>query len=294
VVAGPGPERCFNLNALVERPEFARRHPSLRWRDGLLTVDDTDTDDTSCSEFKLYVNRPAAGFLSRVTQLFGGSGPFLEELDELRQRAYLLPVDGYIDGILGHHFLRAQTAVKGVARGRAAYPNPFLWGWNDCPELPELGLHPRWEEYARHIQLGADFQPAQKWLSMDFWGSKPSAMWALCFDFASLGSQRPCERSEIRWIQHGVVVDQTPLPMPAEVTMGVVLHLSAQGLPSDLGGMRLVAGDAFAERRDAGLRELKRHLDPQQLHDQIFGWDLPEQALLACLKQAELLASTLP
>ena len=286
-----GAQRSFRLHATVHKSEFDRRYPSLRWNDKKFTVNDQGAGDALCSELQVIINRPAASILSRVARLFGGGSYFLDELDELRYLAYLLPLESRIDGISGHHFLRAQTAVKDISRGLSFQnpPDPFLWGWAPSKDMPELGLHPRWEEFANHIQ-----RDVQQRLALDLWGSHPSAMWALSFDFKTLGQRRARERSEIRWVHHGVVVDQTPIPVPEEATMGVVLHLSARDLPTDLGGLRLVAGEAFGARRNAGLHLLKQCLAPEELQYKICNWDLSEQAVKACLQHAELLASNLP
>lgn len=288
-----GPERDFRLEATTAKSSsFHREYPSLRWAAGELVVDNKEAGSSVCSELNIWVNRPPAGLLSRVARMFGGGTHFLDEMEELRHLAYLLPIDNEIEGMSGHHFLRAQTGVKGVARGlRLGYPNPFLWGWSSSEELPELPVHPRWREFARHIKYGGTYEPGQKRLALELWGDHPRAVWALCFDFASLGSRPACERSEIRWLRSGVIVDQTPFPKLEGMNLGIVLHLSAEGLPTDLGGMRLRQEEpVFQERRRAGLRTLLSALELEEgVENKIFNWGLPHWTVEACQQQVTTL-----
>lgn len=291
-----GAGRRFQLEATAAGPGGLAEYPSLGWSGSELVVNNKGPVDSPCREFRITINRPSTGMLSRVARVFGGGSYFLDELNELHRLAYLQPIDGSIEGISGHHFLRAQTGVKGVARGLGilSYPNPFGWGWCSSEELPELGIHPRWAEFANHIKNGGQFERGQKWLALDLWGDRPGAIWALSFDFGTGGLLRASERSEIRWLRHGVIVDQTPLPSSSkELTLGVVLHLSAAGLPTDLGGMRLQLGDAFSKRYGAGLRALRRNLKPEQVRGKIFNWGLPHQIVEACLNQVQRLRQAL-
>lgn len=290
-----GPERDFQLQATAVGSRFGKEYPWLRWSAGAFSVNSKNVGDGACSELELWVNRPPASLLSRVARMFGGGSYFLDEMEELRHLAYLLPIDNHIDGMSSHHFLRAQTGVKGVARGLGCgYPNPFLWGFCAGQELPELPIHPRWQEFAYHIKSGGDYEPAQKWLALDLWGDRPGALWALSFDFTMMGARRACERSEIRWLRSGVIVDQTPFPELEGLTLGAVLHLSAEGLATDLGGMRLRPEEtAFLERRKAGLRALLGGLVVEEVRSKLFNWKLPHRTVEACLKQVETLANRL-
>lgn len=293
-----GAEQSFSVRGVVKDPgKYTSEYPFLSWKGGELTVDDKGVgEELVCTEFTLSVERPPAGLLSRVARMFGGGSYFLDEMEELRNLAYLLPTEGWIEGMSGHHFLRAQTGVKGVARrfGISSYPNPFLWGWRYSEDLPELNLHPRWAEFAQHIK-GGDYGPGsgQKWLALDLWGSHPVALWVLSFDFASWGLASARERSEIRWVRKGVIVDQTPLEIPEHLTIGLVLHLSAEGLPTDIGGMRLRPGEAFEARLEAGLALLRESIDPEDIRYKIFNWGLPHQLLEKCLQQVGELGQNL-
>ncbi len=291
-----GAEQDFQLHATVTGPRFGKEYPWLRWSLGKFSVNSKNAGNGACSELQIWVNRPPVNLLSRVARMFGGGSYFLDEMEELRHLAYLLPIDNDIEGVSGHHFLRAQTGVKGVARGlgRRGYPNPFLWGFCAGQELPELPIHPRWQEFAYHIKSGGDHEPAQKWLALDLWGDRPGALWALSFDFITMGTRQACERSELRWLRSGVIVDQTPLPELEGLTLGAVLHLSAEGLPTDLGGMRLRQEEpAFQERRKVGLRALLGSLGIEEVRSKIFNWKLPHRTVEACLEQVETLANRL-
>lgn len=289
------PERDFQLHAKVAGPRFGHEYPWLRWGDKF-AVNNKNVGNGACLELRIWITRPPVSLLSKVARIFGGGSYFLDEMEELRHMAYLCPIDIHIEGMSAHHFLRAQTGVKGVARGiaRRGYPNPFLWGWRASEELPDLPVHPRWQEFAYHIKSGGSYESAQKWLALDLWGDRPGALWALSFDFAVMGARAACERSEIRWIRNGVIVDRTPFPESEGLTLGAVLHLSAEGLPTDLSGMRLRSEEpTFQERRKAGLRALLSRLDIEEVRSKIFNWKLPHWTVEACLKQVETLANRL-
>lgn len=241
-------------------------------------------------QLKVAVSREPESLLSRVAHLFRGGHGFQDELEELRRHAYLCPLTLKVDGLNYTKFLRAAEAVKGVGKD---FPLPIFWCTYEPTEtLPEIGLPPDWSGRPHFVQKG------ELWVRKAF--SKPeerrvAIVLSLCFDFQTAGRQPANQTSSICWLRGGVIIDRTPLPELDGLGLGMVVFLSAEGLPTDLSGMRLRQDPLeFKERRKAslraltaGLRECSKDLYvPQDIN-------APEQALDTCRNELELLSERL-
>lgn len=262
--------------ALVLQLFGGSRNPWLKIQnEGEILVSDSFDQGNLSAKQELYlsIEAPRQGWGARLARLFGGGGWFVDEERELRRRAYLCPIRFAVDSCEISNFLQTEVGVttSGV--------EPFLWG--SAPEgrlLPAFQLESRWKDWAQSASTKRDLTPARKMRLYWRHHHQPvGALWCFCFDFNN-GRKMP---SRVYWLQDGVIVDSHPIQEMEGLNLGLIIHLSSHGLPTDLSGWTLRTGEsAVAKRYRAGLSAV---LESVPLASECVGyWDFSRFSKEAC------------
>ena len=230
---------------------------------------------------QLYFGAPVQGWGARIARLFGGGGWFVDEERELRGCCYLSPIALRVDSSEISNFIKTE------ARLAAGGPEPFFWGGAaPSPEtLPPFGLEKLWRDWAHQMQKPGDYRKARKMALSGIDHDPLGCLWCFSFDFEN-GRRLP---SAVHWLRDGVVVDSWPIEEMKGLSLGLHLHVSSDGLPTDLSGWKLRADESeVRERYRVALAQVLKSVP--QASESLGRWDFSGLSQDAC--RNELVALT--